>query len=117
MDAKNKWKLYVERLGVSENAIKRYIKDFRLFKRKVFSQKHENLCPEACTELFDTTPNFHLNRIHNERIKIQFCKLKIQYYRELELNGETIGNQNLLFDVNMKCKNLMKKHPLALTWK
>ena len=117
MDTKDKWRLYVERLGSAENAIKRFIKEFRLFKRKVFSQKHENECPDNCTQLFDTTPNFHLNRIHGERKKIEFCKLKIKYYKELEVNGETVNNQNMLFDINMKCKLLMKKYPTILNWK
>ena len=116
MDPKGKWRDYVQKLGHSEVMIKNYIKEFRTYKKKLQAQKHENPRSPELKKLFAQNPNFHLDRIENERIKIKFCEAKIKYYKELTINGENLNNQTMLFELNQECQKLMKTHSDILNW-
>ena len=97
-----KWKEYVERLGRAENQVKKAINEWRNYKTFIQKQRYEAAVAEKNLQYLDVTPRELLERIKEAKIKVKFCELKIQYYREIETKGVTMKNKKLRESLNAK---------------
>ena len=93
-----------------EQKLKNHIAKWRAFKRAVNKQKYEQSIPENRLELFTHSPCYYLDRIHDTKIKLKYCELKISYYREIETVGATIKNHKLRKNIERKMDDMLENH-------
>ena len=105
-----KWRFYVKCLGSSEEKLKDSINEWRKFKKVVIKQKYENEIKPSDLEWLNTRPTYFLDKINDEKIKIKFCKKKIDYYREIHVNGTNHENEQKLLELNNELGSMMAKH-------
>ena len=114
--AKQKWTEYVNRLGRCEDALRIAIKDFREYKKMIFKHKYENERSPYLRRIFDASPNKLLDKIDELNQKIKFCKLKINYYRTVTRDGETMQNRAELVATSLKCSKMLGHYPHLQHW-
>ena len=112
--ALNKWRFYVECLGKSEENLKAAINEWRRFKKIVIKQRYENEVKTQDMEWLNTRPIYFLDKIEDEKIKIEFCKKKIEYYKEIHISGKVMENEEKLLRLNGELAEMMKKHNTVL---
>ena len=111
-----KWQEYISRLGTCENQIRLAIRDFREYKKLVFKHRYENERSPYLRRIFQENPNEILDRIDRLKRKIQFCKLKINYYRIICTDGETFDNRVELLNIQTKCNKLLNQFEYLQKW-
>ena len=113
---KHKWAEYVNRLGRCEDALRLAIKDYRDYKKMVFKHKYENERSPYLRRIFDASPNTLLDKIDELNVKIKFCKLKVEYYRTITKEGETIENRISLVQIATKCSKMLNHYSHLQHW-
>ena len=111
-----KWQEYIKRLGVCENEIRLAIREFRAYKRLVFKHHYEKERSPYLTRIFATNPNQLLDKIDQFQKKIEFCKLKISYYKLVTTEGETFENRIELASLSQKCNKMLNKYAFLQSW-
>ena len=106
----DKWQFYVQKLGKAEEKLRSAIIDWRNFKKAITKKKYENYVSDRNYDLFQWTPNEMLDKINVAKVKVEFCKIKIEFYREMELNGKNQSNEEKLNRLNSKAANYMSKY-------
>ena len=115
MSALNKWEAYVERYGRAEADIRQHIAKWRSFKKFVSKQRYENSVPQSRNELFSHSPFFYLDNIRDAKIRLKYCELKIKYYKEIELNGETVANHKLRNNLLRQLAQMLQENEEVLS--
>ena len=108
--AVNKWQEYVEKLGRAENQLRTAINEWRRFKNFVTKQRYENTIPKKFEPYADLKPRDLLTAIDEAKIKVKFCEIKIEYYRELEKKGATVANREKRRGLEAKAAMIVKNH-------
>ena len=110
MNPKAKWEFYVAKLQKAESQTRQAINDYRKFKTKFITFRYENGLSENQRETFSIPPVQLIDKIYTAQARTSFCKLKIEFYKILQLEGETIANKQRLTEIDIECGKLMKKH-------
>ena len=105
-----KWRFYVEKLGSAEEKLRGSIVDWRKYKKAISRQKYEERVPDLRYQMFNFTPNEMIFQINKAKIQTEFYRIKIDYYKELEQNGETLQNQAKLRQLNTKAAQYMASY-------
>ena len=114
--SKVKWTEYVNRLGRCEDSLRIAIKDFREYKKLLYKHKYETERSPQLRRIFDASPNTLLDKIDELNIKIEFCKLKINYYRIITKEGETVNNRTQLVNIASDCTKMLNRYRHLQHW-
>ena len=110
MSAREKWEFYVEKLRVAELKAKDAIIEYRNYKKAFVNYRYEKDRTPKQLELFNIPPNVFINKIFSARARVNFCKLKINYYRTISKEGQTLNNKLKLSNLEKQCADLISKY-------
>ena len=110
MSAKSKWEFYVEKLRLAELKAKDAIIDYRNFKNAFVNYRYEKDRTPRQLELFSKTPNSFIDEIFSAKARVHFCKLKIDYYKTVHKEGQTLDNKLKLTNLEKECASLIQKY-------
>ena len=110
MNSRAKWEFYVEKLRVAELKTKDAIIEYRVYKNAILNYRYEKDRTPKQLELFAKTPNQLIDAIFTAKARVHFCKLKIDFYRTITREGETLANKAKLSNLERKCARLIQKH-------
>ena len=111
-----KWEEYITRLGQCEAQIRIAIREFRAYKKLIFKHKYEQDRSPYLKRIFEASPNDLLDKIEQLQKKIEFCKLKINYYKTVVTEGETFDNRLELARSEQKCNRMLNAYPYLQKW-
>ena len=110
MDPKSKWTFYVNKLYDAELQTKKCINDYRNYKQKLGAFRYENGVSVNQRQLFQIPPIKFIDDIFTAKARTQFCKLKIEFYKTITLEGENLSNREKLSNLEAECGKLLKIH-------
>ena len=109
MNPKDKWEFYINKLCSAENDTKIAINEYRNYKSKFMSFRYEKGLSEKQRDLFETPPIKFIDNIFAAQARTKFCKLKIEFYKIMSTDGETINNKKKLSELDVECGKILKE--------
>ena len=109
MDPKTKWTFYVNKLYTAELETKNRINEYRNYKKKFADFRYENGLSESQRDLFKKPPIEFIDAIFTAQARTDFCKQKIEFYKTVALEGETLQNKAKLSEIDRTCAKLLSK--------
>ena len=118
MDSRNKWEFYVHKMYEAEIKVKNAINAYRDYKEKIANYRYERPRTKNEQKMFDVSPNHFIDEIFAAKARVTFVETKIEFYKTITLEGETLANRKKLSLLEKTCAELLAKHgqKLAYIW-
>ena len=116
MDPRAKWEFYVHKMYDAEQKVKKAINNYRDFKETLANYRYERLRTKKERKCFDVSPNVLIDEIFAAKARITFIETKIEFYKTISIEGETLANKSKLASLEKRCAQLLSEYGQKLSY-
>ena len=116
MNPRGKWEFYVHKLFEAEQNVKKAINSYRDFKDCLANYRYERQRTKKEKRTFDVSPNQLIDNIFAAQARVSFIHTKIEFYKTIALEGETIANKDKLASLEKNCAQLLSQYGQKLAY-
>ena len=115
MNPRAKWEFYVHKLYDAEQSVKNSINAYRDYKESLANYRYERVRTKKEKKIFDVSPNVMIDNIFAAQARVTFVQTKIEFYKTISLEGETLANREKLASLEKRCAQLLAEHGQKLS--